>query len=197
MQLNGVFFWTLNSTDSDVFVPPDFLADFCVSKFFVRGNLFVPPSSNLSLWRNVNDSEVRGLIVSSKDVFMFGRLVVSIPKSVPKNGTLLRSLMIGKSFQRLPNEIELMADGESGIDCRTLNFGVVVSPGNLSDDLSVELAVFNQCENDAFIFLIVVACFGGLLGMLAVALIIVSVMKFCKNFASKSSEPKYTPMQRT
>lgn len=48
--------WTMPENVRDVVVPEFTLLDFCNSIVSFRGNLYVPPSSNLTLFRVANDT---------------------------------------------------------------------------------------------------------------------------------------------
>lgn len=68
----------------DVFMPDSVLADFCVSNFFSRGNILVPPSSNISLWRDLSGDAtyqgvVSGLVIAEGTVYNYGQLLVTFP----------------------------------------------------------------------------------------------------------------------
>ncbi len=102
----------------DVFFPDNVLADFCTSNFVSDGNLLVPLSSNISIWRqadgtNFLNNRTVGTISMSGVVYNYGWLLVTLNNltnpTVPPNATVLRDVYIARSFN-LANKTQVKYD---------------------------------------------------------------------------------------
>lgn len=83
----GSWFWTPLAGVVDVFAPNNVLLDFCLGNFYVPGQLLIPPSSNLSIWRNVDGlplvgnasaSQYVGLVAAGGTIYNYGYTLIAM-----------------------------------------------------------------------------------------------------------------------
>lgn len=87
VNLLGSWFWTPLAGVVDVFVPNNVLVDFCLANFYVPGQLLIPPSSNLSIWRNVDGlplvgnataNQYVGIVVAGGTIYNYGYTFITL-----------------------------------------------------------------------------------------------------------------------
>ncbi len=211
--------WTPFPALPDVFFPENTLADFCTSNFFSDGNIFVPILSNVSLYRAV-DGTGGGALVGSQ-IINYGYLLVTLnnvtspyanKSTTPADGTVLGALYVAQRFD-LQNRTQLWQGGQPKVKCQTIKFTPFLSnvttaaAGNTTvlplvgkQAYNLQMSVFDQCNYDATIFIIVVATVGGAIIVAAIIAAIVFVILAIKrskaNFNAGGGAAKYTEMDR-
>jgi len=95
-------------------------------EFLVYGNVVIPSSSNISVWRQDDGSNLlhgvmAGTIVSKKKLCYYGWLsIITLPpRVIPKNGTILLAILIGEVLDS-SNKVEVWQSGTEGINCQSI-----------------------------------------------------------------------------
>jgi hypothetical protein len=181
----------------DLLVPVNVLVDFCVSTVSIRGNFYVPVSSNVSFFRfarnvDVNGTQFGGQVRTGGAVSNNGwtLLVVSNTSSVqappPPTGTIYDNLYVVNVasptsvpwFFQMSNKTQFWRNRLPGIACQTTTtYPIIKAPINSTTaSWSVQAAFFNQCQNDWVIFVGVVAGVGGaiILATIVYAIVIIA-----------------------
>ena len=206
----------------DVFLPNKVLADFCIANFFSRGALLVPPTSNVSIFRQIDgmamfQGDVAGAIIAEGILYQYGYTLITVDNStadgssnVPADPTTFSTLYAAQSFD-IANQTQIWQSGEPGIQCQTLDLSFqIVSTNNASDSVSgftppvgsqlysVLTNVFNQCTYDTRFFVGIVGGVGGAIILATIIAAIVSVCSSIKKSKNKHGDEstKYTEMER-
>lgn len=217
--------WRPADDSGDLFVLADQLVDFCRGVFEFTNNLVIPPSSNISVYRNSDgSSELNGRAIgqirsTSGAIFNYGYLFVVLPFSneaeeseenlfIPKNGTVFVDIFAANKGFDLANRTEFWQNNFPFIQCQTIENSPIIAQnasvangGNSTLDfanvLEIELCVFDQCSHDYDIFVIVMGTVGGaiLLGS-AIWFVLMIINAIKESKEQHSQQPTYIEMER-
>ncbi len=213
--------WVPEPQLPDVFFPENVLLDFCLSNFFSLGNILVPLTSNVSAFREVDGSRPGGAVepggtLYGATIYNYGWLLVVLNNYtapgktlIPANATVLQNFYAGRRFD-LSNRTQLWQSGKPGVKCQTITLSNFTSnttdiggeattvPGIRFFDMRMK--VFDQCNYDATIFIIVVASVGGAIivatFVAAFVFVILAIKKSKERYNKAGGQVQYKEMDR-
>jgi len=217
-----VYGWEPFPQQPDVFFPENVLLDFCLSNFFSAGNILVPLSSNVSTFRRIDGTRPgtplrgQGGTLYGETIYNYGWLLIvlnnyTLPgvSYIPNNGTVLEDLYAAQRFD-FSNATQLWQSGQPNVKCQTITRSNFTTNTTLVDGVitsvprfkffNIQLTVFDQCNYDATIFIIVVATVGGAIIVATIiatfVFIILAIKKSRENYNAGGGTTKYQEMDR-
>ena len=215
-ERNGIWSWEpADESVDDVFLPTNLMADFCYSNFFSRGSVLVPPSSNISVFRDLAgnpsfNNSVAGVVVATTTLYNYGWTIITVPNNteidgshVPADNTLFKDIYAAREFD-VRNATQFWTGFRPGLPCQTvtLSFNVLAdSPGGVLgtnfSTYSVQAGIFDQCAYDLRLFVGIVGGVGGAIILASVIATIVWVILLIKESKKQHLvEDKYKAMVR-
>jgi hypothetical protein len=214
--------WEPFPQQPDIFFPENVLLDFCLANFFSAGNVLVPLSSNVSSFRHVDGtrpaSPLRGLggTLYGTTIYNYGWLLIVLDNNtlpgesfIPTNGTVLNELYAGQRFD-LSNRTQLWQARQPNVKCQTITRSNFTSNTTLVNGtaaavsgvhyFNIQLKVFDQCNYDATMFIIVVATVGGAIIVATIVatfvFVILAIRKSSEKYNEGGGVAKYQEMDR-
>ena len=213
--------WVAEPPTPDAFFPEYVLLDFCLANFFSSGNIVIPISTNVSLFRDVNGDQPGALVnetsgtLYGNTIYNYGWVLMVINNqtlnngtTIPQNGTVLKSLYAARHLE-LSNRTQLWQSGSPGVQCQTITLSNSSSNTTLVNGVptgsrlrffDMTMTVFDQCNYDATMFIIVVASVGGAIivaTFIAAFVYAILAIKHSKEVYNKSGgEVQYKEMDR-
>lgn len=199
---------------ADIFVPPNVLVDLCRGKLNMGGGrLILPPSSNISYYRNLDgtrptNSKVGGaetsFIYNTAVASYYGYSLVLLPTTVvldpvtnenvtltPANGTLFRTFLTATTSVDSTNLYELWQKNLPSILCQE----VKITSTHTKTTLQFWAGIRDVCIDDFRIFVIAVGTVGGVILAGSLAYVIYAVIAFIIESGKLDDGPSYSTMK--